>query len=139
MSTSRDWHRLFGLFVTDFCTDSPFEVEVEMDLSLKQQYLDVVIVRKRPGESHRQWPDGMENLADHNLLSFKSFWEPLDPWAMDELLGHYVNYRKQISPKGAPLVPTEHLRLFAVCARFPEQLQSTFGLQQLQPGVLQTR
>ena len=29
----RDWHRLFGLLLTDFFTGSPFTVEVERDLS----------------------------------------------------------------------------------------------------------
>ena len=28
----RDWHRLFGLLLTDFFTDTPFVVEVERDL-----------------------------------------------------------------------------------------------------------
>ena len=44
-----NWHRLFGLLLTDFFTGSPFVVELEMDLSLKQQFLDVVILRKRRG------------------------------------------------------------------------------------------
>ena len=44
-----DWHRLFGLLLTDFFTGSPFVVEMEKDLSLKQQFLDVVILRKRKG------------------------------------------------------------------------------------------
>jgi hypothetical protein len=30
---SRDWHRLFGLLLTDFFSGSPFEVEIERDLS----------------------------------------------------------------------------------------------------------
>ena len=29
-----DWHRLFGLLLTDFFTGSPFTVEVESDLSV---------------------------------------------------------------------------------------------------------
>ena len=41
----RDWHRLFGLLLTDFFTSSPFRVDVERDLSVQQQLLDVVIVR----------------------------------------------------------------------------------------------
>jgi hypothetical protein len=31
----RDWHRLFGLLLTDFFTGSPFVVEVERDLSVQ--------------------------------------------------------------------------------------------------------
>src|SRR5215510_13109929 len=48
----RDWHRLFGLLLTDFFTGSPFTVEVERDLSQQQQLLDVVHAlpapRRRP-------------------------------------------------------------------------------------------
>ena len=42
-------------------------------------------------------PVGLDNLGQHNLLTFKSLHEALDGWTLDELLGHYVNYRKQIS------------------------------------------
>jgi hypothetical protein len=45
----RDWHRLFGLLLADFFTDSPFTVEVERDLPQLQQFLDVVIVRRGRG------------------------------------------------------------------------------------------
>jgi hypothetical protein len=38
-----NWHRLFGLFLMDFSTNSPYVVEREKDLSLKQQFLDEVI------------------------------------------------------------------------------------------------
>jgi hypothetical protein len=31
----RDWHRLFGLLLTDYFTDSPFTVDVERDLSVQ--------------------------------------------------------------------------------------------------------
>jgi hypothetical protein len=30
----RDWHRLFGLLLTDFFSGSPFVVDVERDLSV---------------------------------------------------------------------------------------------------------
>jgi hypothetical protein len=45
----RDWHRLFGLLLTDFFSGSPFRVEVERDLSVQQQFLDVTIVRRGRG------------------------------------------------------------------------------------------
>jgi hypothetical protein len=32
------WHRLFGLALTDFFTGTAYRVELEIDLSLKQQY-----------------------------------------------------------------------------------------------------
>jgi hypothetical protein len=74
----RDWHRLFGLLLTDFFTDSPFTVEVERDLSKQQQFLDVVILRREPGQFNGRLPDGLEALAEHNLITFKSHHEALD-------------------------------------------------------------
>ena len=100
-----DWHRLFGLALTDFFTNSPFVVELEKDLSLKQQFLDVVILRRQPGEFEGRLPDGLDSLAEHHLLSYKSLRETFDDWAIDELIGHYVNYRKQVSPSRDELLP----------------------------------
>jgi hypothetical protein len=42
----------------------------------------VVILRKRPGRFGRRLPDGFEPLAPRNLLTLKSYWEPLDDWAL---------------------------------------------------------
>lgn len=67
----RDWHRLFGLLLTDFFTGSPFAVEVEPDLSVQQQFLDVAIVRRGRGRFVGRLPDGLEDLAEHNLTTFK--------------------------------------------------------------------
>src|SRR5262249_30681818 len=104
----RDWHRLFGLLLTGFFTDSPFVVEVERDLSQQQQFLDVVIVRRRRGKFTGVLPDGMDDLAEHNLITFKSLREALDDWAIRELLGYYVAYRKLVSRSPSDLLPAEH-------------------------------
>jgi hypothetical protein len=80
-----DWHRLFGLLLTDFFTGSPFVVELEKDLSLKQQLLDVVILRKGQGAFAEPLPDGLDDLAAHNLITFKSHQEALDDWALNDL------------------------------------------------------
>src|SRR5712692_2455901 len=108
-----NWHRLFGLMLTDFFIDSPFIVELEKDLSLKKQLLDVVILRRGEGRFAGQLPDGFEDLAAHNLITFKSHQEALDDWALKELTGHYVNYRKQVSPSLQRLLPEEQFRLYA--------------------------
>src|SRR5690242_12984142 len=56
----RDWHHLFGLLLTDFFTDSPFTVDVERDLSQQQQFLDVVILRRKRGQKMPvRLPDGL--------------------------------------------------------------------------------
>jgi hypothetical protein len=64
----RDWHRLFGLLLTDFFTDLPFVVEIERDLSEQQQFLDVVVVRRHRGPFAERLPDGLEGLTAHNLI-----------------------------------------------------------------------
>ena len=88
----RDWHRLFGLVLTDFFTGTPFIVEIESDLSTQQQFLDVLILRRGDAPFDGGLPDGLEGLAAHNLITFKSRHEALDDWAMKELIGHYVAY-----------------------------------------------
>src|SRR5262249_18319617 len=130
-----DWHRLFGLILTDFFTGSPFVVELEKDLSLKKQLLDVIILRKHPGTFAEPLPDGLEDLAAHNLITFKSHQEALDDWALKELTGHYVNYRKQVSPSLQRLLPEEEFRLYAVCARFPHNLAGQAAWRGVPPGI----
>ena len=129
------WHRLFGITVTDLFTGSPYRVELEKDLSLKQQFVDVVIIEQEEGELITELPDGLDNLGPHNILSFKSHQEPFTPWACDELLGHYVNYRKQASPSMDTLLPSEDFRLYAVAARYPEKLARKAQLHERAAGV----
>ncbi len=83
------WHRLLGLTLTDFFTDTAYRVELEKDLSLKQQLLDVVIIEREEGEPPESLPDGLENMAPHNLLTYKSHHQTLDAWTLDELVGHF--------------------------------------------------
>jgi hypothetical protein len=131
----RDWHRLFGLLLTDFFTGLPFTVEVERDLSEQQQFLDVVIVRRGRGRTTVRLPDGLDDLAEHNLITFKSHHEALDGWAMKELIGHYVAYRKLVSRSPSDLLPENQFRLVAVCARFPENLAGQVPWRQRGAGV----
>ena len=56
------WHRLFGLTLTDLLTDSAYQVELEKEVSLKKQFLDVVIVRKTADGKTVELPVGFENL-----------------------------------------------------------------------------
>jgi hypothetical protein len=128
------WHRLFGLLLTAHLEGTPFVVELEKDLSVKQQLLDVAIVRRGPGEVTTELPDGLTDLAAHNLITFKSHREALDDWALKELTGHYVNYRKQVSPRDN-LLAEHSFRLYAVCARSPRELFSTVSPEPIQPGV----
>ena len=134
-----NWHRLFGLILTDFFTNSPFNVELEKDLALQKQLLDILVVRRRKGSCKRPLPDGLENLSIHNLITFKSFQQALTDWALKELTGHYVNYRKQCSPGNKPLLPEKDFRLYAICSRYPQNLANDLTLEELQSGVYQCR
>jgi hypothetical protein len=94
-------------------------------------------LRRGPGRFAGRLPDGLDNLATHNLITFKSHQETLDDWALKELTGHYVNYRKQVSLD--KLLPEEEFRLYAVCSRFPSQLAKGAGWTRLQAGVYECR
>src|SRR3954447_2368553 len=139
MSEPRPLHRLFGLSWIDFFQGTPIAVETELDLSLKQQFIDLVLIRKGPGPLPRLLPDGFEDLAAHNLLTFKSHQEALDAWALWELVGHFVNYRKQASLSLHDLLPVDEFRLFAVCARWPQNLAQQVTLATLRPGVYEVQ
>ena len=129
------WHRLFGIGLTDLLAGTAWEVVLEMDLSVKQQRLDIVVVRRAKGPQPKELPDGLGPLADHNLITYKSLREPLDGWALKELVAHSVNYRKQVSPSLDRLLPENVFRLFAICTRYPQKLAKQVTWQRVEPGV----
>jgi hypothetical protein len=139
MSEQRPFHRLFGLSWIDFFRGTAVEVDTEVDLSRKQQLLDLVIIHKGAVAIPWPLPDGFEDLATNNLVTFKSHQQALDAWALFELIGHYVNYRKQYSPTLQDLLPESDYKLFAVCVRFPQQLAQQVALTPVQPGVFDVR
>jgi hypothetical protein len=139
MSDPRPLHRLFGLSWIDFFQGTAVTVETEIDLSLKKQFLDLVIIRKGQEPIGRPLPDGFDDLAAHNLLTFKSYQEALDRWSLCELVGHYVNYRKQFSPSMQNLLPESDFHLLAVCARYPHNLAQEATLMPVQEGVYEVR
>jgi hypothetical protein len=137
----RQWHRLFGITLTDVFSSTPWRVELEKELALQSQLLDVVIIEQAAAEkdapSSSAWnlPDGLEALRVHNLLTYKSQHEALDGWALDELVGHYVNYRKLLSPRDQ-WIPETAFQLYAVATRYPQGLAAQFTLNPTAwPGV----
>src|SRR5204863_8202510 len=74
-------------------------------------------------------------MAAHNLVTFKSHHEALDEWALWELVGHFVNYRKQSSPALDELLPLDDFRLLAVSARFPQSLARRVELSKVSAGA----
>jgi len=134
------WHRLIGLTLEDFFSHSSYRVELEIDLSVKVQLLDVLIIQQKQeikikNKTPEFLPDGLENLSPYNLLTYKSHREALDNWTIDELIGHYVNYRKKISPSFKKLLPETDFRLFAVSTRFPEKLAKQIKLNEIGQGI----
>ncbi len=111
-------------------------MELEKDLAMQRQLLDVVIIEQTaPDGVTVELPDGLDNLRVHNLLTYKSKQEPLDGWALDELIGHYVNYRKLLSLKPG-LLPESDFQLYAVATRHPRGLVRSQTLQPTAcPGV----
>jgi len=117
----------------DYLSDRGFSVELEKDLSEKQQYLDVVIIKQENKEAELSGIcDGFDNLAEYNLLSYKSKREALNFWAIEELIGHYVNYRKII---GRRKVKGKDIRLYAVSTRYPVKLLSDVSTKKVVQGV----
>jgi hypothetical protein len=84
-------------------------------------------------------PDGLNDLAAHNLITFKSHREALDDWALKELLGHYVAYRKLVSRSPSELLAEDNFRLYAVAARFPHTLAGQVPWEERQAGVYDCR
>jgi len=150
----KPWHRWLGILLTDLFVGRPWSVTMEEELSLKSQRLDILIIERRDAADATAdpaalegLPDGLENLAAHNLLSYKSAAEPFNAWALEELISHYVTYRKLASlrartgargadeplaePTGAyPLLPARDFRRYAIATRQPRQL-----LRQLPAGA----
>jgi hypothetical protein len=62
--------------------------------------------------------------------------ESFDSWAMLELIGHYVNYRKQLSKE---LLPESEFNLYAISTRFPTGLAKKIQLVRLKSGVYEIK
>ncbi len=129
------WHRIFGMALTQYFAGTDWKVDVEVDLSLQQQRLDVVILRRVGESAPVQWPDGFGTPAEYNLLTFKALKDPLSAFAIKELVAHGVNYRKLVSPSLDRLLPEEHFRLIAVSMQFPRGLAQQIALRPRGPGA----
>ena len=98
------WHRIFGVSLADVVTGLPFRVEQELELSRMRQRLDVAIIRlTEAAASDHSWPDlpdGLTDLADHNLLSYKSLRENLTCGSILDLVSYGVIYAKDLRNGG---------------------------------------
>jgi hypothetical protein len=134
------WHDLIGLTLTDLFKGSNFEVKTEENMSVKPQYVDVLIISKSNGKPIDKLPDGFEFLTDYNILTYKSLNQSMNQWAIAELLGHYVSYRKIVSPSPDKLLPESKFQLYAVSTNYPQKLlgaEKKFGkeIKKIKTGV----
>jgi len=59
----------------------------------------------------------------------------LDDWALDELIGYYTIFRKQVSPSLKELLPIDAFQLYAICTRRPHGLQKKWKAKRILEGV----
>jgi len=132
-----DWHRSFGLAVLGDFADYPFEVKHEQDMSLQEEYLDLLIINTKEGDYPALLPDGLENLKSYNLITYKSLRESLNVWTIEELIGHYVSYRKILGgedeKKKRP--PEKNFQLYAICTMHPRKLLKEHKSKKIKKGV----
>jgi hypothetical protein len=128
MLAMRDWHRVFSVSLADVVTGLPFRVVQEFELSRLKQRLDTAIICLTEAQvSEHFWPDlpdGLTDLADHNLLSYKSMRESLTCASMWELVSYGVIYAKQQWKKGwaEAVQDRTKLKLIAVTTHRPAWL-----------------
>ncbi|MCK5716052.1 MAG: hypothetical protein KAH77_01080, partial [Thiomargarita sp.] len=131
------WHHLFGITLIDYFTHSNYKVDLEKEVSVKKQYVDIVILRKTEGIALTETVAGLESLNDYNIITYKSYSEALDGWALEELIGYYSNYRKVISPDLKHLLPTSKFKLYGICTRYPTKLLHEHMLfTEVKPGII---
>ena len=130
-----EWHKILGMTLVDFFSNTNYSVEIEKELELPQ-FLDYLVVKgDNINHSSLILPDGMETLSQYNLLTFKSLRQPLDLWAVDELISYYVLYRKIISPSPEKLISENNFKLFCISTRFPTKLSKEVSLIPIKKGV----
>ncbi|UJS05666.1 hypothetical protein [Cylindrospermopsis raciborskii] len=115
--------------------NSPYEVEVEKDLTIRKQLLDIIIIKRYKDSGFNLYPAGLENMSKHNLISYKSIHESFTVWSLMELIGHYVNYRKQTSKSLSNLLPEEDYRLYGLTTHEPTQLMGRLKWKTVSEGV----
>lgn len=119
------WHRLGGMVLTPLFNLLGYATELEVDLSLKQQLLDILVVERdkiQPEKLHlpKIYWEAFDDFNEHNLISFKSFHESFNGFALMEFFGHVVNYNKSKE------VPLDKINLYAISHHYPRDLFNPF-------------
>ena len=119
------WHRLAGLVLQPLFDQLGCETEIEVDLSLKEQRVDIIVVQKEEGQVDfsqlpRVYWEVFADLNTHNLISIKSYSESFTAESLEEFYGHLTNYRK------VKQVSWEQVNLYAIVYHYPRDLFRAF-------------
>ncbi|KOR29363.1 hypothetical protein TI03_02480 [Achromatium sp. WMS1] len=125
-------HRLMGRVLQWAIPKNLYDVRLEEETSHIAQLLDSLILKRLPQQSLPKdviLPDGLTLDAEISLLTYKSPLESLNLWTIQELIGHYVGYRKILAaqhPKHT-LPDAKQFALYAVTTMFPQELVKQVG------------
>jgi len=114
------WHRLIGLILRPLFTAFGFETEIEVDLSIKEQLVDIIVVRKNKTPKHSGLPkeywEIFNNFNEHNLISFKSYSESFNVKSILEVTHYLISYCKvyRVNP--------DKVNLYAIIHHYPKKL-----------------
>ena len=121
----RRWHRLLGLILEPLFDKLGYETKIEYDLSKKQQFIDIIAVKKKQNQpiQHNLPDEYWKNFGElnlHNLISFKSYSESFGGFSLMELFGHYISYIKENDIDG------NEVNLYVITNHFPQKLLKPF-------------
>jgi len=118
------WHRLLVLLMTPLFKILGYETKAEVDLSIKKQLIDLMVLKK---DNEIDWSllpkefwEAFDNLKDYNLITFKTYSESLNRGAIEELYGHFTNYLK------IEELERDKVNLYAVTQHYPRDLIKPF-------------
>ena len=114
-----------GLILEPLFDKLGYETKIEYDLSKKQQFIDVIAVKKKADapieyDLPEDYWKNFGELNDHNLISFKSYSESFNGFALLELFGHYISYLKECE------ADPSSVNLYAITNHFPKKLLDPF-------------
>jgi len=119
------WHRLAGLVLQPLFDQLGCETQIEVDLSLKEQRVDIIVIQRKKGKVNfsqlpRVYWEIFAELNAHNLISIKSYSESFTAESLEEFYGHLTNYRK------VNQVASEEVNLYAIVYHYPRDLFRAF-------------
>ncbi|KOR31811.1 hypothetical protein TI05_11290 [Achromatium sp. WMS3] len=125
-------HRMMGRVLQWKIPPSCYEVRLEEDTNHVAQLLDGLILKRKPQQplpANIELPDGLTLDAEINLLTYKSPCESLNQWTIQELIGHYVGYRKMLKAQhpNHTLPDANQFALYAITTMFPQELVKQSG------------